>query len=157
MQGVETITRVVKEAVPLVSQQPLLLPLFRHLIQAVVGQMPHARTFESVLDQTFVQIKEDLEKPIEPDIQMETERNRIKAKQDELEAQAKAKLQFEQNLMVKKAQQTYELEKEKNILKEREIRLKESEMQMKNALSQRELDVEYQLKREALMRGKNPF
>lgn len=157
MQGVETITRLVKEAVPLVSQQPLLLPLFRHLIQAVVGQMPHARTFESVLDQTFAQIKEDLEKPVEPDMNAEAERYRIKVKQEELEAQAKAKIQFEQNLMIQKAQQSYELEKEKNMLKEREIRLKENEVQLKNALSQRELDVQYKLKHEAIIRGKNPF
>ena len=157
MQGVETIMRLVKEAVPLVSQQPLLLPLFRHLIQAVVGQMPHARTFESVLDQTFAQIKEDLAKPIEPDMRAEAERNRLQAKQEEMEAQARAKVQFEQNMMVQKAQQSYELEKEKNMLKEREIRLKENEVQLKNALSQRELDVQYKLKHEALVRGKNPF
>ncbi len=62
---IQTITQLVKDAVPTVSAQPLLLPLYRQMIGTVVAQMPQARVFESVLDQTFTAIQTDLSKPSE--------------------------------------------------------------------------------------------
>ena len=63
INGVTTINTMIKEAFLTISQQPLLLPLYRSMIEAVIISMPHARMFESVLEQTFNDISKDLQKP----------------------------------------------------------------------------------------------
>ena len=65
IEGVNTINTMIKEAFTTVSQQPLLLPLYRTMIEAVVASIPRARMFENVLEQTFNNISKDLQKPIE--------------------------------------------------------------------------------------------
>lgn len=63
INGVTTINTMIQEAFMSVSQQPLLLPLYKTMIEAVVASMPRARMFESVIEQTFNQIAEELKRP----------------------------------------------------------------------------------------------
>ena len=62
IDGVNTINTMIKEAFALVSSQPLLLPLYRSMIEAVIASMPRTRQFENVLEQTFNSISKDLAK-----------------------------------------------------------------------------------------------
>lgn len=68
INGVTTINTMIQEAFMSVSQQPLLLPLYKTMIEAVVASIPRARMFESVIEQTFNQIAEELKRP-EPEPQ----------------------------------------------------------------------------------------
>ena len=62
IDGINTINTMIKEAFALVSSQPLLLPLYRSMIEAVIASMPRTRQFENVLEQTFNGISKDLAK-----------------------------------------------------------------------------------------------
>ena len=62
IEGINTINNMIKEAFALVSSQPLLLPLYRCMIESVIASMPKTRMFESVLEQTFNNISKDLQK-----------------------------------------------------------------------------------------------
>ena len=61
IDGINTINNMIKEAFALVSTQPLLLPLYRSMIESVVASMPKTRLFESILEQTFNNINKDLQ------------------------------------------------------------------------------------------------
>ena len=62
IEGINTINNMIKEAFALVSSQPLLLPLYRCMIESVIASMPKTRMFESVLEQTFNNISKNLQK-----------------------------------------------------------------------------------------------
>ncbi len=148
LSGVQTMTQLIKDALPTVTAQPLLLPLYRQMIMAVVGDMPHARMFESVLDKIFTSIQEEFS-------QAEMATQKAKANQDQVELKAKQKrmeqetheqLAFNRQLALTKAQQQYEIEKEKNALKARELTLKEAEIQHRDVQERREMEMQYALK-----------
>ncbi len=148
LDGVNTMTQLIRDALPTVSAQPLLLPLYRQMIMAVVSQMPHARLFESVLDKTFTDIEAELLKKDDKLIQADMQQKQAeqKAKRDRLEQEAREQLAFNRQLEATKAQQTYEIEKEKNALKARELSLKEAEARQKEIFEQRETELKYALK-----------
>lgn len=157
LQGVQTITRLIAAAMPLVSQQPLLLPLYRQMISAVVSSMPRAQTFESVIDQTFSAVSAQLNKKEEPDEAALIEAQRLKEKQDALEAEARYQRRFNRELERLKMVHNYEIEKEKiavekekNRLKEMELRLRMQDMDSRNQLTKREMDMQFVLKKESL-------
>ncbi len=131
LKGVETITHLIKEALPSVSAQPLLLPLYQRMIMAVVAQMPHTRLFESVIDQTFNAIQADLyQSPTEKALtsnQLQSE----KMKREAVEAQIREMQRFNQKITCLKLAQTYEIEKDKIKLEEEKNRLKALELNMR--------------------------
>ncbi|MBR1605568.1 MAG: hypothetical protein IJ660_05635 [Alphaproteobacteria bacterium] len=63
IDSINTVNTMIKEAFALVSTQPLLLPLYRGMIEAVIATMPKARQFETILEQTFNNISKDLQRP----------------------------------------------------------------------------------------------
>ncbi len=148
LTGVNTMTQLIKDALPTVSAQPLLLPLYRQMITAVIAQMPHARMFESVLDKTFADIEAELTNKDDKVAQAEARQKQAeqKAKQDRIEQEARDQLAFNRQLEATKAQQSYEIEKEKNALKARELSLKEAEARQKEIFEQREMELKYALK-----------
>ncbi len=118
LKTVETIGKMITEAMPIVSAQPLLLPLYRQMIETVVSVMPHARSFETVLEQVFGTVSADLAKqdvPASPPVMSGT---------PAVNSQA---LQLEQL----KVRTQYEIDKEKNALKAKELDLKSRELDQK--------------------------
>ena len=115
IDGITTINTMIKEAFALVSTQPLLLPLYRSMVEAVISSMPKARQFENVLEQTFNNISKDLQKTDgkpEPVIQnslaqAQKEKNDLKRRELDIKAFSeteKAKINREE-LELKKEQQ----------------------------------------------------
>lgn len=51
--GIKVINEMINTALPAVSQQPLLLPLYRQMIGAVCGSLPKGRIFETVLEKVL--------------------------------------------------------------------------------------------------------
>jgi len=86
---VKLIHEMVSEALNTVGQQPLLLPLYKTMIEAVVGTLPKARCFESIMEKVFSDIAADLEKakqtPPETNLLVESERHKNALKVRELE------------------------------------------------------------------------
>lgn len=135
-QGVQILQDLLKDAMSFVSAQPLLLPIYKQMMMTVIGQMPQARSFESVLDQTFSHIKTDLEKPDMQGTEQMQHHTQLTEHQMRMENQALEQQLFERKLSVRKLQQEYELtkeknaiEREKNLLKQRELDMKEHETQ----------------------------
>lgn len=104
--GIKVINEMINTALPAVSQQPLLLPLYRQMIGAVCGSLPKGRIFETVLEKVFNDIAADLNRPEPPQqdpaqeiqrqkLEIEREKNRLKARELDIKANAeKAKLEL---------------------------------------------------------------
>lgn len=104
--GIKVINEMINTALPAVSQQPLLLPLYRQMIGAVCGSLPKGRIFETVLEKVFNDITADLNRPEPPQqdpaqeiqrqkLEIEREKNRLKARELDIKANAeKAKLEL---------------------------------------------------------------
>ena len=113
MEAVKIINEMVTAALTTVSRQPLLLPLYKMMMTAVVDTLPRGRIFENVMEKVFVDVEDFLKK------QEENEARK---------AEAAARAQPGENPAV-------ELEREKNALKKREL---EQKMQ----LEQQRVDLE---------------
>ena len=131
LKGVETITRLISDALPSVSAQPLLLPLYQRMIMAVVAQMPHTRLFESVIDQTFTAIQADLYQSPAEKATMSAQVKNQQEKQAEMEKELRDMQRFNQKITCLKLAQTYEIEKDKIKLEEEKNRLKALELNMR--------------------------
>lgn len=116
IDGINAVNVMIKEAFTTVSQQPLLLPLYRTMIESVIVSMPRARMFENVLEQTFNNIAKDLSRPA--DNQAQNMQNRL------IEGQTQAVK--EQNLLKRRELEIKAFaEREKARLNRAELRLKE--------------------------------
>lgn len=104
--GIKVINEMINTALTVVSQQPLLLPLYRQMIGAVCGSLPKGRVFESVLEKVFNDISAELNQPEPPQkdpsqeiqeqkLEIEREKNRLKSRELDIKANAeKAKLEL---------------------------------------------------------------
>ena len=118
LNGVKTVHEMIKEAVGLWAQLPLLLPLYRVMIEAVIASMPRARMFENVLEQAFDSISKELSKPDDKSGQAQALQNSLLAGQ--------AQAAQEKNLLKRKELEIKEFaEKEKARINRAELRLKE--------------------------------
>lgn len=125
LEAVQTITKMVNDAFQLVSAQPKLLPLYRQMVSSIVTVMPHSRPFEAVLEQVFGNIEQELSKP---------------------KPQPKPQPNPELQLQAQKNQQDYEIKKEQNRLKAREVELKEREQAVQTSLTNKEMNLQANLK-----------
>ncbi len=140
---VQTVSKMIADAFQLVSAQPLLLPLYRQMIGAVVAGLPHSRPFEGVLEKVFNSIERDLNCA-----QMQKQ---SKGGQPTVLSQNKPQLPTTaEKIQIEKMRNDYEIEKEKNALKARELLIKEKSELTKAFLSEQEL----KLKAENLSAGK---
>lgn len=114
LTAVKTINELVTSAFDKVSAQPALLPLYAQLIGALVAAMPKARQFETVLESTFKKIETELSQPVQQS-QPVTDNTAELAKQQ--------------------MAADYEIAKEKNQLKTRELDLKERQQDIEIAKS----------------------
>ena len=116
--GIKSLNELIASALPTVSQQPLLLPLYRSMIESFCASLPRARPFEAVIEKVFTAVEADLNKK-EP-------------------AQPNPQLQMEQERLM--------IEKEKNQLKSKELEIKSQNEQAKNALTAQEMKFQAGLK-----------
>lgn len=133
LEAVKSINDMIQTAFPVISQQPLLLPLYRQMIESVTATLPSARQFENVLEQAFAQIESQLNQPQpeQPDPEM-------------------LKVQTAQQ----KNQQEFEVKKQQNAIKEGELQLKREIEETKAALTEKEMDLQAALReQEIIQRG----
>ena len=129
IEAVKAINDMIQIAMPIVSQQPLLLPLYRQMIGSITATLPEARQFENVIEQCFSQIEKQLSQPSEP----EPNPDMLKVQNDQ-----------------QKNQQEFEIKKEQNAIKQGELALKQQIEQTKVALTEKEMDLQAALREQEL-------
>ncbi len=121
-EGIKIINEMIATALPIVSQQPLLLPLYRQMIGAVCGSLAKGRIFENVLEKVFNDISAEFNHPDTPqkDIAQEIQEQKL------------------------------EIEREKNRLKSRELDIKSEIEKAKLKLTDKEMNLQNKLKSEEI-------
>lgn len=132
METVKSINDMIKVAFEVLSAQPLLLPLYKQMIMSVVVTLPNARQFQSVIEQTFAKIEQQIAMPKPP--------------------LPNPKLLSLQN-QAQKNMQEFAVMKEKNIIKGQELALKKQIADDKVAMQNKEAEMQFALKQEKIAIG----
>lgn len=127
LEAVKIVNDMVTQAFQFVSAQPALLPLYKQMIESVVVTLPTTRQFETVIDEVFNHIAQELAQPEQPD----------EAQQAEM---AKTQLQAQKN------QQDFTIKQEQNQIKREELALKSQVDNRKLDLTQEEMILQDKLK-----------
>ena len=126
-QSIELIHTMITNAFQVVSAQPLLLPLYRQMIETVVVTLPNARQYEPVIEQVFSQIQQQLSQPQpeQPNIELEKLKvEREKMQLDAMESQATNILKEKQlRLDFMKLQQESRKDLDDSFLKNKEMEI----------------------------------
>ena len=125
----DTITLIhtmITNAFQVVSAQPLLLPLYRKMVETAVITFPNARQYEQVIEQVFDGIQQEL----------------AAAKQEQQPNPEILKVQLQQQ----KNQQDFQNKQEQNRIKEEELALKQHIEEGKLALANQEMNYQFALK-----------
>ena len=133
--AVKAINDTMNIAFNAVSEQPLLLPLYKQMIGSIVSQLPNARQFESTIDDVFDKIGEEL-------------------KRDEAQEEQTPdpRMVVAQNQAQKNAQD-FEIKKEQNRLKADELAMKKDTENKKINMEVMEAGMQYSLKRQKQNNG----
>lgn len=129
LEAVKSINEMIQIAFPVISQQPLLLPLYRQMIISITATLPSARQFENVLELAFAQIEKQLSQP-----------------QPELPNPEMLKVQA----MQQKNQQEFEVKQRQVAVREEELQLKREVETTKAALTEKEMDLQAALRAEEI-------
>ncbi len=124
----KTINEMVMTALTTVTQQPLLLPLYKTMIEVVVDTLPRGRVFENMLEKVFADVSVFLEQ---------------QQKAQELQQQQAALQQPQENPVLA-------IELQKNQLKAKELEVKEKLEQQRIDLENRQLAAETMIKAQKL-------
>ena len=127
--AITLIHTMVTNAFQVVSAQPKLLPLYRKMIETAVISFPNARQYESVIDQVFDSIEQELAQP-QPE----------QPNPDMLKVQAQQQ----------KNQQDFAIKQEQNKIKQEELALRQHVEEGKLALANQEMNYQAALKEREL-------
>jgi len=119
--AVAKIHEMIVNAFGVVSNQPLLLPLYKQMIESLVVTLPQARQFASVIEEVFGNIEQSLESE---DLQTpDPELMKIRAE-------------------IEKNKNDFEIKKQANLLKQEEINLKKQTEADKVMLTNKEMNLQ---------------
>ena len=127
--AITLIHTMITNAFQAVSAQPLLLPLYRKMVETVVISFPNARQYEPVIEQVFDGIQQQLSAP-EPE-QPNPEMMKVQAQQQ-------------------KNQQDFAIKQEQNKIKQDELLLKKQIEDNKLMLTNKEMELQAELKQEEI-------
>ncbi len=125
LEVITTIHGIISQAFDIVSKQPALLDLYRQMISSVVSNLSNARQYESVLNNCFEKIAQELNAPDKEEV----------VPQPNLQAEAIA-VQKQRNLW------DYEIKKEQNEIKKAELLLKKQSEESKNILDAKKIEIQ---------------
>lgn len=136
-EAITLIHTMITNAFQVVSAQPLLLPLYRQMIETVVVTLPNARQYEPVIEQAFTQIQQQLSQPQpeQPNIELE----KIKVEREKM--QLDAMMTQESNEIKKQENQIKFLKLQQEAGKDLDDSfLKNKEMEIQKDLKQQEIN-----------------
>lgn len=134
--AVTLLNDMITNAFQTVSAQPLLLPLYRQMVESIVITLPNARQYENVIENTFSQIEQQLNTPQEeqPNIELEKiklEREKLQLKAEEMKQTNALKVQ-QMQIDLLKLQNERQKDTDDSVLKNKEMEiqkgLKEAEL-----------------------------
>lgn len=131
-EAVTLIHTMITNSFEVISAQPLLLPLYQQMIETVVVTLPNARQYEPVIDEVFSKIKQQLNQP-----QPEQPNPEI----------MKIQQQGQKN------QQDFAIKQEQNRIKKDELALKKQIEDNKVAMTNKEAEMQYDLKQQEIAAG----
>lgn len=134
VEAVKLVNEMVTQAFQFVSAQPALLPLYKQMIESVVVTLPTTRQFETVIDETFNKIAQELAQPDQPD-----------AKEQESQAKMQAEMAKTQ-IQAQKNQNDFAIKQEQNAIKREELAQKAQVDNEKLALTNKEMNAQIALK-----------
>ena len=141
IEAVQIINNMVTQAFEFVSAQPLLLPLYKQMVQSVVATLPNTRQFEPVIDEVFNGISQQLAQPSAPD-------------EEDKEAQAKAQNDMAKNqIAAQKNQQDFAIKQEQNQIKREELAVKKQIEEEKIAMAHDEAVMQKEIADEKIALG----
>lgn len=129
--AVMKIHQMVIGAFGVISAQPLLLPLYKQMIESMVATLPQARQFAGVVSSVFENVQEDL------------------LKKDDKPEPAVMKAQLE----LLKNKNDFEIKKQTNAIKQEEVNLKKQIEADKVALTNKEMNLQAELEAAKLAHG----
>lgn len=138
-RAIELINTMIINAFQVISAQPLLLPLYRQMIETVVVTLPNARQYEPVIEQVFNQIQAQLSQPQPEQPNIELEKINVEREKMHLDAMM--------------TQESNEIKRQDNQIKFLKLQqeagknlddsfLKNKEMEIQRDLKQQEIDNE---------------
>lgn len=133
--AVKAINDTMNIAFNAVTEQPLLLPLYKQMIGSIVSQLPNARQFESTIDHVFDEIGADLKQAEAEDAN--TPDPHMVAAQNQVQKNA----------------QDYEIKKEQNRLKADELAMKKDTEDKKIGMEKMEAGMQFVLKQQQQANG----
>ena len=133
--AVKSVSQLIQDAFQIVSAQPALLPLYQLMAEALTASMPKSRSFESVLSKVFDDVARDLAQP-------EASSSNSFSPVSKPQAASPQQPSFSDQLKLMELRNTYELEKEQNALKARELALKEKSENVKLILADKDFRAE---------------
>lgn len=128
-EAITLIHTMITNSFQAVSAQPLLLPLYRKMVETIVITLPNARQYESVIDSVFGKIEQQLSQP-EP---QQPNPEIIKVQQQG-----------------QKNQQDFAIKQEQNRIKSEELALKKQIENNKMLLTNKEMELQAQLKQQEI-------
>ena len=134
--AIKAINETMNIAFNAVTEQPLLLPLYKQMIGSIISQLPNARQFESTIDDVFNKIAKDLQ---ESEI-------------EEQQTPPDPRMIAVQNQAQKNAQD-FEIKKEQNRLKADELAMRKDIENQKVAQENIEANMQFALKRQQQANG----
>lgn len=132
LEAVKIVNDMINIALPAVSAQPLLLPVYKQLLQSVIVTLPNTRQFEPVIDEVFAKIEQDLQ-------------NQDEGGADEEQLKAQAEMAKNQ-LQAQKNQNELLIKQEQNQIKREELAQKAQVDNRKLDLTQDEMILQDKLK-----------
>lgn len=132
LESVTTIHNMITQSFQVVSTQPMLMGVYRKMIEAVVVSLPNARQFEPVLEDAFNSIQQQLMAPQPQQPNPELIKIQNQAQKDQAEVAIK---------------------KEQNQIKREELLLKKTIEDNKVAMTNKEADLQYELKNKEIAAG----
>ena len=130
METISQIHQLIANAFNVVSSQPLLLGLYRQMLENLTASLPNARIYAPVIEKTFKKIEEDLNKPDAPAANLML-------------------MQLEQSKQ--KMILDHDIKQKEVAIKEAEFALKQKEADDKVRLKEREMDLQVALKQKQMV------
>lgn len=132
VEAVKLINEMITSSFEAISSQPLLLPLYKQMMESVIITLPSARQFEPIIDDVFKKISEQLNAPQKEQPNPEV----IKATAEQ-----------------QKVQNDFAIKQEQNQIKRDELNLKKQTEDNKIAMTRMEAEMQYDLEQQKINQG----
>ena len=148
IEAVQVVNEMVTQAFQFISAQPLLLPLYKQMVQSVVSTLPNTRQFEPVIEDVFNKITAELQQPDGPTPEQQEAQNKAQVEQ------VRAQNEMAKNqIAAQKNQNDFAIKQEQVQIKRDELALKKQIEDNKVLMENKEANMQYDLEQQKMAMG----